>query len=66
MTSILVTPVHYRLKDKKFYKKGVQILNRNTNTCTLIDIKSLKPVHGPYDWYETLECSIGNIYFNFK
>lgn len=66
MSNIKVTPVKYRLKGKKRYKKGIEILNRNINTFTLIDIKTLKPEHGPYDWYETLEHSEGNIYFNLK
>lgn len=66
MASVKVTLVHYKLKNKKKYQKGIQILNRNSNTFTTIDCKTLQKVIGEYEWYESLEQSAGNIFFNFK
>lgn len=66
MITIKVTPVHYKLKDGHFYKKGIRILNRKTNTQITIDCNTLKQVFPPYDWYETLEESVGNIIFNLN
>lgn len=62
-TIIKVTPVLYKYKDGK-YKYGIQVLNRKTNTAITIDSKTLKTLHSPYEWYETLESSKGNIIFD--
>lgn len=66
MKTIKVTLVHYKLKNQKNYRKGIQILNRNKNTFTTIDCQTLEKVHGPYELYESLEQSAGNIFFNYK
>ena len=66
MKTVKVTLVHYKLKNQKNYRKGIQILNRNKNIFTTIDCQTLEKVYGIYDWYESLEQSAGNIFFNYK
>ena len=63
---VKVTPVFYREKDSKRRREGIEILNRKTNTYTLIDANLLRPVNGPYDEYIRLTDSVGNVYFNFN
>lgn len=45
--------------DKDKYRKGIYILNRKTNTFTVVNIK-LEKVVNP-QCVVTQECSIGNI-----
>lgn len=64
MTKVSVTGISYKT-DKSRYRAGIRILNTKTNTYTIIDVKTLQKVTTPCN-YITEECSIGNIYFNFK
>lgn len=65
MSIIKVCPVHYRIKGTNVYKKGIQILNKRTNTFKLVDCRTLKDVPvGETDTYITLEQTYGNIIFN--
>lgn len=69
MIQIKVCPVQYRIKGQKKYKKGIELLNRKTNTFRLIDCKTMQDVKcsgGNLDYYVTLESSEGNILFNLK
>ena len=66
MKTVKVILVHYKLKNQKNYRKGIQILNRNKNTFTTIDCQTFEKITGTCEWYETLEQSAGNIFFNYK
>ena len=66
MTTIKVTLVNYKLKNSQHVRKGVEILNRNSNTITLIDCKTLLPIDSTKLEYRiTLEISYGNIFFRY-
>lgn len=67
MIQIKVCPVQYRIKGTNTFKKGIQLINRKTNTFICIDIKSMKQIKvsgDTCDYYVTLESSEGNILFN--
>lgn len=69
MIQIKVCPVQYRIRGTKTFKKGIQIINRKTNTFVCIDIKTMEQIKvggNTCDYYVTLESSEGNILFNFK
>ena len=69
MIQIKVCPVQYRINGQNKFRKGIQIINRKTNTFKLIDCKTMadvKATGGNLDYYCTLESSEGNIIFNLK
>ena len=69
MIRIKVCPVQYRIKGTKTFKKGIQVINRNSNITRFIDAKTMKDVSivpGNLDYYVSLESSEGNILFNLN
>lgn len=69
MIHIKICPVQYRVKGTKTFKKGIQIINRNSNITRFIDAKTMKDVSiapGNLDYYVSLESSEGNILFNLS
>ena len=68
MINIKVTPILYKLKTSKNYRRGIMVLNRNRNLCTVIDVHNMTTIKFNDEvienWHsldETCGCTIFNL-----